>query len=181
MSTNDSVRGAGTDRPGATDTTMLVWKVIHANPGITRQEIFARIEHQIPSGWALRRYTKQAWFRRRKTSCPPAGGQEVFLRRARGFILSYMLNQMCHKGSITTDGDGYRTIRQPHYKGNPEHVDETGAKAAEHVNTAYALKTAETFAKRARQAMAANPKARPQPTVKELSAILRIIETYRTR
>ena len=33
----ESVRGAaGKARGGATDTTMLIWKVIAANPGITR-------------------------------------------------------------------------------------------------------------------------------------------------
>jgi hypothetical protein len=35
---------------------MLIWKVIEANPGITRAGIWERVEHGIPEGYALRRF-----------------------------------------------------------------------------------------------------------------------------
>lgn len=54
--TVESVRGAATARGGATDITMLIWKVMAANPGITRAGIWERIEHDIPAGYALRMY-----------------------------------------------------------------------------------------------------------------------------
>ena len=35
---------------------MLIWKVIEANPGITQDEIWNRVQDDIPPGYALRCY-----------------------------------------------------------------------------------------------------------------------------
>lgn len=55
-----SVRGSGRDRGGATDTTMLIWKIIDANPGITCDEIWEQVEDRIPMGYALRLYSRSS-------------------------------------------------------------------------------------------------------------------------
>jgi hypothetical protein len=41
---------------GATLLIEIIWKAIDANPGITRDDLFAEIEHETPPRWANRRY-----------------------------------------------------------------------------------------------------------------------------
>lgn len=168
MSGSDSVRGAGVSRPGATDTTMLIWKVIHANPGITRDEIFARVEQQIPEGWAKRRY---ATLYKIPSDRLTSGG---ILGRARREMLTLTLQKMRRYGSIERgDGGGYKTRREiRRYQGNPDAVDETGTRAADHLNAAYALPKAEAAVARV------NPE-NPRPTKAEWEAIVRVVKQAR--
>ncbi len=140
MST-ESVRGAARSRGGATDTTMLIWKVIAANPGITRAEIWERVEHDIPAGYAQRLYA--GW---RKSIV--ANDSPTILPRARRHVLTDVLCQMRKAKHVTWDGDGpdgrrYTAAKQPVYLGNPDVVDETGTRAAEHMAVAEALRVVE--------------------------------------
>lgn len=138
MST-ESVRGAGRDRAGATDTTMLIWKVIAANPGITRAGIWERVEQDIPVGYAVR---LQASDRARKKLAPRTPGANF--SSARGFVLTDVLSKMRKRGNVTWDGDAqfrrYVASRAPGYLGNPDAIDETGTKAAQHMAIADALR-----------------------------------------
>lgn len=162
MAARRSIRGAGTDRPGATDTTMLIWKVIDANPGITRDEIFDRIEHEIPAGWAKRRYLNQMdrWDRDRS----------IDLAAARRYVLTHTLKMMRLHGSIANAEAGYRTLREiRRYRGRPDQVDATGSVAAEHLNDAYALRTAEAWVARGSS----------RTSAAEREAIIRVIRAMR--
>lgn len=134
--TVDSVRGAGTARAGATDTTMLIWKTIKANPGITRSEIWAKVEHGIPDGYALRRWTAG-----RPHARVVANG--LATTRARSYVLSDVLANMQKCGNIVKVSGCYSALRQPKYLGNPEAIDVDGSKAAEHLAVADALRVAE--------------------------------------
>ena len=125
---------------------MLIWKVIDANSGITRDEIFAKIEHQIPAGWARRRYVGQAKVKLGAESL----GHNLTLTRARGFVLTAILKDMRASGSVVRNAGCYETLREiKQYRGNPDHVDETGTKAAEHLNAAYAIPKIRAFIARA--------------------------------
>lgn len=168
-------RGAGVNRSGATDTTMLIWKTIEANPGITRDEIFAKIEHQIPAGWAKRRYLHH---QSRSYGAKPIAPDNLDVRRARSFMLGAALGDMRKCGSVARDaGDGYRTLRPIRlYKGNAEHVDETGTKAAQHLNAAYALPVVENFIARTEDL---GPRGKSRPTAKEWAAIKLVAKAYR--
>ena len=130
-------RGAGVNRSGATDTTMLIWKTIDTNPGITRDEIFAKISDRIDPGYAKRRYVAK-----NKISGDRLLSPEI-LTRARRFVLSDCLIQMRRWGSVARDEhDRYQVMREiGFYNGNPDHVDETDTKAADHINRAYAERT----------------------------------------
>jgi hypothetical protein len=122
---------------------MLIWKVIAANPGITRAQIWERIEHSIPAGYARRMYAQD--LKKKKSDLDTF--RSDFLPRARGFVLTTRLNTMRKTGSVAWDGAGnarrYTVVRPPIYHGNPEVIDETGTKAAEHMAIAEALRTAE--------------------------------------
>ena len=140
MST-ESVRGAARSRGGATDTTMLIWKVIAASPGITRAQIWERVEHDIPAGYAARLYVRHGKTRTRDPSL-------VRLDRARSFVLTEALKKMRREPAMVTSvGDEsdrrYTAVRQPHYYGNPDAVDETGTRAAELMAIADALSVVE--------------------------------------
>ena len=133
-------RGAGVNRSGATDTTMLIWKTIDANPGITRDEIFGKIEHEIPAGWAKRRYAAMEKHRGKIKALENDPARVLIL--ARRYVLSNTLSQMKYLGSVHREGDGYSILRAlQRYAGNRDHIDETGTKAAEHINRAYAERT----------------------------------------
>lgn len=178
--TVESVRGAGTPRAGATDTTMLIWKVIAANPGITRQGIWEHVEHGIPEGYALRRY-----FVYRETSGSggrTGGGKSrtprdpgLLLRAARYYVLRHALRGMCRGGSIVSeivDGDcRYAVGRELRYLGDPETIDVDGSKAAEHMAMADALRVAEKFLKRGSTRL----------TLKEREAVEIVIRALRAR
>lgn len=137
--TENSVRGAARSRGGAADTTMLIWKVIAANPGITRSQIWERVEHDIPAGFAIRRFARSSKGGAHDTA-PPLG-------TARRFILNEVLNSMCRFGTLTSDGSGaerrFTAAREPQYRGNRDAIDETGTKAAEHMAVAEALRKVE--------------------------------------
>lgn len=126
--------GGARARTGATDTTMLVWKVIDASPGIIGEEIFTKVEHQIPAGYAKRRHRK----RNPHAKYVDDADATYWARR---FVLFEDLRNMRRYGSVSKDGDGYRVLREiKQYRGDPSVVDETGTAAAEHLNAAYALK-----------------------------------------
>jgi hypothetical protein len=128
---------------------MLVWKVIAANPGITRQGIWDHVEHSIPAGYATRLYIRCAM-----KSTPDAGG--VDLRRARGFVLTLILQKMRTMGTVVWQGNGkerqYVAHRQPVYFGDPEMIDVDGSKAADHLTVADALRRIEGMLVRAARA-----------------------------
>jgi hypothetical protein len=162
MSAERGRRGAGVNRSGATDTTMLIWKTINANPGITREEILAKIEDQIPAGWAKRRYIN---YRKITVDSVPS---TVILERSRRHVLADTLLHMRQLGSITRDDSGGHTVLREirRYSGNPEHVDHTGQVAAEHLNRAYAERTLRAAAVRI-----ANQTRGPRLTRKEAEAL----------
>jgi hypothetical protein len=118
---------------------MLIWKVIAASPGITRAQIWARVEHDIPAGYAKRRFAKSAKYR--------ASESARNLETARSFVLSKILGDMRNLGTISTEGVGinrrFTAAREPRYHGNPDAIDETGTKAAEHMALADALRACE--------------------------------------
>lgn len=147
--TENSVRGAARSRGGATDTTMLIWKVIAANPGISRQDIWEQVEHSIPEGYAQRRYVNARRNRRGVGARTPAPTPS----RARHYVLTDALCQMRALGSITWEGDGadrrYNIVREPSYHGNAKAIDETGTKATEHMAIVEALRIAEKMLARA--------------------------------
>lgn len=139
--------GGASARSGATDTTMLIWKVVNANPGITRQGIWEKIEHEIPTGYALRRYANS----QKPTQTLD---HEQLVERARRFVLTHALGNMAVKGILGFTA-GTRTMRQyvtlreiRRYNGDPDKIDATGTVAAEHLNTAYALRTARAWQRR---------------------------------
>ena len=138
------VRGAGVNRSGATDTTMLIWKVIDANPGITREEIFAKVEHEIPAGWAKRLYINANKIRVDGTSAAR------ILERARRHAFMQTLAHMRKYGSVAQSAEGNYRILRPikQYNGNPDQVDATGDQAANHLNEAYAWRTLQAARKR---------------------------------
>ena len=123
---------------------MLIWKVIDANPGITRDEIFAKIEHEIPAGWAKRRYIN--YRKINADSQSPA----LILARARSYVVKDILHQMRQWKSVAQSADGtYRTLRPIKcYNGDPASVDATGDHAANHLNEAYAWRTLQAARKR---------------------------------
>ena len=122
---------------------MLIWKVIAANPGITRAEIWRHVEHSIPDGYAIRRYS-----RARNVGAGPSTPT-----KARSYILTDTLNSMRRNGIINGEGDGkdrqYTVVREIEYWGNADAIDETGSKAAEHMAVADALRIAEKWLSRA--------------------------------
>jgi hypothetical protein len=128
---------------------MLIWKVIAANPGITREEIWKRVEHSIPEGYAVRRHSVEL----RKRGIPSPDGSALGISKARSYILTYSLQQMRVSQAVTCEGQGkdrlYTVARELHYRGNPDAIDETGTKAGEHMAMAEALRTAEQVIARA--------------------------------
>ena len=122
---------------------MLIWKAIAANPGITRAELWQRVEHGIPEGYALRLYA--TFLRTKGRSGPNGSGPDV--ARARGFVLSDKLKGMRRRGSVTYEGDGddrhYFPARALDYKGDADAIEIDGSKAAEHLAVADALRTVE--------------------------------------
>lgn len=149
--------GAGVDKGGASDVTMLVWKLLSAEPGLTRDEIFARVEHAIHVGNARRAYARK--------SGATGRAPDIDTRRARGFVLTSLLHDMRKLGTVERDDAGrYRAGREPRYSGDPDTIDETGTKAAEHLAHAYA--------KRAVRAYLARTANQPgAPTQKERAAM----------
>ena len=138
------VRGAGVNRSGATDTTMLIWKVIDANPGITREEIFAKVEHEIPAGWAKRRYIQAGKIAGNRAESP------AILTRARRYILTESLASIRRTRRIEGSPEGgYETLRPIRfYGGDGERIDATGDQAANHLNERYAWRTLHAARKR---------------------------------
>jgi hypothetical protein len=154
----------GHNRPGATDTTYLIWRVIADNPGISAEDLFARVESRIPSGWAFRR-----WINNRAKNgvrmgstgpvepIQPSGSNIAAARRE---VLSQTLAGMTHRGVLRREGEpgtGKRSSRYTYtvlrplrkYYGNPDHVDLPGStRAADHLNAAYGLRTLQEFLKR---------------------------------
>jgi hypothetical protein len=161
---------------------MLIWKVIAANPGITRAEIWEHVEHSIPEGYATRMYVRNAL----KSTPEPSG---VDLSRARGFVLTLALHHMRRARSVTWEGDGrarrYTVAREIDYKGNAETIDETGTKAAEHMAVAEALRTAEKWLARAKpDRLDRNGRRGPvigPPSRKEYEALLLVVKTVRAK
>jgi hypothetical protein len=115
----------------------IIWKAIDANPGITRDDLFAKIEHETPPGLANRRY----W----KVHGVPALGSVVdqitTTTVARRYVLGDNLQSMCRSGSITKANGGYRTLRELNRRDAADRVDPTGTSAVDHLNAAYALRT----------------------------------------
>jgi hypothetical protein len=146
---------------------MLIWKVIAANPGIDRAGLWAKVEHGIPEGYALRKYESQ---RNRLKS--QADGSAGLLRAARRRVLYQFLWNMVDLGTLTVEGAGndrhYTVGRQPRYKGNIDAVDETGTKAGEHMALVDAWHIiADLIARCDPQ----RPKANPKVSIKQAEAL----------
>jgi hypothetical protein len=154
---------------------MLIWKVIAASPGITYGEIRERVEHDIPAGYACRRFER--WSYRPKKYIGTDRSLPMYLRKARGYILAMALSDMKRNRNITSDGSGkgqrYTVARELHYMGNADAIDETGTKAAEHMAVAEALRKVER--------MLATPTAVQKYGRKNCEAIERLVRTLRAR
>jgi hypothetical protein len=188
-----SVRGAaGKDAGGATETTMLIWKTIDANPGITDDEIFAKIEHRIPAAWALRRYdndqTSHGLLGLRAT---PKAEQ---LKAARRYILRSTLNKL--RGTNggrnnprirAIENGGYIALEPPHYKGNLGKLDETGEDTRAHVRIVSALRRVEALLARVDldtkyvTKTGAVRRSVPRPSIDEWAAISELTTLLRAR
>jgi hypothetical protein len=133
---------------------MLIWKVIAANPGITREEIWKQVEHGIPDGYAKRLYARCEL----KSIADPGA---IDLGRARSFILTLRLQNMRTMKHVTWEGGGkdrrYTAATQPVYRGNADAIDETGTKAAEHMALADALRIAEKMLARGKPGNRSGP------------------------
>ena len=157
---HNGVRGPGRSRGGATDTIMLIWKIIEANPGIDRAGIWERAEHGIPEGYALRRYANSLP-RDGKRTADISSVQS--LARARNYVLGHTLTHMRHSRPPMVGWEGlgndrrYTALRLPHYVGDPGTVDETGTKAAEHMARADALRILKAARARVNPAIARGP------------------------
>jgi hypothetical protein len=160
---------------------MLIWKVIAANPGITRQGIWARVEHDIPIGYATRRFAKTGNLVQRgpRTRFSPEAA-------ARSFVLTETLNSMQRHGHISREGAGqdrkFSVAKEPRYLGNPDAIDETGTKAAEHMALADALRTVEKMLAKADPARRGKPGA-PLGGIgwKEVDAVTLLVQALRAR
>ena len=112
---------------------MLIWKVIDATTGITRKEIWERVEKDIPPGYALRRYENVRAHRNAPT-----------LPVARKYVFNGLLANLERHGAIRSTGAGAERMfiagRDLWYRGNPDAIDETGTKAADHMAVAEALR-----------------------------------------
>jgi hypothetical protein len=144
---------------------MLIWKVIAANPGITRAQIWERVEHGIPLGYALRVL--------RHENDRPGSPRRSFEEYARSRMLTRTLASMKYQGMIAKDGDGFRALREPWYVGNAEAVDETGTKAAEHMAVAEALRRVER--------LLATPSAVQKYGRKNCEAMALLVKTLRAK
>lgn len=138
--------GGARARAGATDTTMLIWKVINANPGITADELLVKVSDQIPLGWAKRRFAGAKPLEARVAEARGSASA-----RAKRYVLSDTLSHMRRFGAVRRDEAGRYTTERPikNYSGDSAQVDETGDVAAEHLNAAYALKKLRAFRARA--------------------------------
>jgi hypothetical protein len=129
---------------------MLIWKVIAANPGIDRAGIWAKIERQIPEGYALRSYERY-----RETSGGRLAERGASPQTARRFVLTKALANMRQLGTVTAAGTGdkaaYTVARPPRYLDNAEAVDETGTRLADHMALVEACRTIERMLARAEQ------------------------------
>lgn len=164
-----SIRGAGTDRSGPLETTQLIWKVIDANPGITRDGVVAKVLPSVPSGWASRRrMPEDSPGHRYKTLGPQ---RLVSLDARKRYLIVSTLAKMVSCRSIAKSADGGYTTLRPlrNYKGDVDRVDETGTVAADHLNDAYALRVAETWMARESRACKAS----------EVEALYRVIRFAR--
>jgi hypothetical protein len=154
---------------------MLIWKVIAANPGITRAEIWKRVEHSIPDGYAMRVYAQDVASQSRKRRVEPA---PLLLDGARGYVLTRRLKDMRRGGVITWEGDGnerrYAVARELRYRGNPDAIDETGTKAAEHMAIADALRVVERL-------LAQGDKLRTRLGSRQISAIETLAKAVRSK
>lgn len=152
--------GAGKDQTGVPDaTTVLIWKTIAAHRGITRDELFARIEHEIPDGWAIRALASRRESLRRSNArrrgedaaAQPPASSPPSTASAREYVFGNRLNRMTRARSIACDGDAFRTLRDlKPPKFDPDHVDETGTKAAQQLDTASAWRTVRAAQRRMR-------------------------------
>jgi hypothetical protein len=183
---HQSARGAGTDRPGATDTTMKIWAAIDATgtAGITRDELFREVEHSIPVGYARRlhwRYiernrhpspTSNSSVQKQAKGPPPMAYEDVPAGQARRFVLSQSLSNLVRDqgggAAIARDEEGrYRTLRPiKRYQGDRRAVDATGIIASTHMAAIEALRVMGIAAERV------NPR-KPNVTAKEWAAALR--------
>ena len=173
------------NRGGPSDTTMLVWKVIEAHPGITMAELFVMVEERIPSGWALRRWSKtvrgqrftgeDAFFSR----TGPA--HERLVRSARKQVLVDILSGMAKTGSVKREGSrGARryTAARPlkRYLGNPDLIDMPGStRAADHLRAAAALQVVEEWVRRTESS------GHPVASLRERQAIAELARAYRAK
>jgi hypothetical protein len=123
---------------------MLIWKTIKANPGITRDQLWKRVEHGIPEGYALRRYAAELKAIERRSGRTP-NGSGVRLTQARGYVLTHALARLRGRGSVVRVDGCYSALRQPDYRGNLDVIDVDGTKAAEHLAVADALVTVEKW------------------------------------
>lgn len=130
---------------------MLIWKTIEANPEITRDGIWKLIEHAIPAGYAIRRFSKI-----NENLAEPSAR---FLSAARNELLSKFLAQMLYDGRLLADGPKfeyrYSVGKKPRYHGDVAAIDLDGSKAVDHLTLAGAIRTLHAMTARANQ----NPRA----------------------
>jgi hypothetical protein len=162
---------------------MLIWKVIAANPGINRQGIWERIEHDIPAGFAMRRFPSKVDRSASRSTLSP-------LRVARRRLLNETLLSMEKHGHVVSDSCAidrpFKAAREPHYRGNPEMIDETGTKAAEHMALADALRTAEKWLagadlNRPLARNGARPPVLGPPNRKVYDALMMVVQALRAK
>lgn len=149
---------------------MLIWKVVAASPGITRQGIWQRVEHDIPAGYARRLY-------------PDVVPGPMGTTSARSRVLTNTLGNMCRHGSMQAEGAGrgrrFTVARPLGYHGNPDMVDEPGTRAADHLAEAKALLVMEKALTRAKPGRAHQSPLRL--TQKEYEALVLVVRGLRAK
>lgn len=163
-----SIRGAGTDRAGATDMTAFIWKAIDANPGIDREDLIAKVQPEVPSGWAARRKITAI-----DRVISMRSHRDNPIDRRRRYLVVQRLSQMVQNGSIRRDADGNYFVQRPlrRYRGDLSQIDVTRTVAAQHMDTAMAIRTVVAFRRRSSHRM----------TDAELHALDRVIAALRGR
>ncbi len=107
----------------------------------------------------------------------------VSVLAARSQFLSDTLYRLRKRENVAAEGTGtdrqYTPAREPAYYGNPDAVDETGTKAAEHMAIADALRTVEKMLARG------NPERKSGPAIaggrKDYAAVALLVGTLRAK
>jgi hypothetical protein len=139
-------RDPSTRTVGADNVTMLLWKTIELVPGISRDELVARVGPRINDGHAKRRYVPYLgakWVG--ANSHAPTHFKNVDVNRAKRHLVTSTLSNMRRDGSVERDDDGgYHVLRRPRtaaYQENDDVIDVTGEITRHHMRKAEAIRT----------------------------------------